>query len=204
MKEFEKMKTIVWDVDDVLNDLMRDWLEQWWYKEHPACKVVYRDISHNPPHEVLGIGLEEYLESLDRFRLAVGATLKPNPEVLSWFQRYGTRFRHAVLTSVPMKAADISAGWVYKYFGNWIRSFNIVPSVREGDTFSRYDQSKKDYLLWWGKADIFIDDNLKNVTDAKEIGIDSILMPAPWNNSDQQRSDILQYLVDMICDYTYF
>ena len=37
------MKTIVWDVDDVLNDLMRDWLTQWWMPAHPETKIDYEN-----------------------------------------------------------------------------------------------------------------------------------------------------------------
>jgi 5'(3')-deoxyribonucleotidase len=191
------MKTIVWDVDDVLNDLMRDWLENWWRVEHPECRIAYSEINQNPPHQVLGISFEDYLDSLDRFRFSAGAEMKPVAEVVNWFKEFGSNFRHIALTAVPMKAADISAAWVYKYFGYWIRSFNVVPSPRKENLYPQYDHSKKEYLQWWGKGDIFIDDNLKNVSEIRELGLTSILMPAPWNKSLEKRSAILHSLINM-------
>jgi hypothetical protein len=192
------MKTIVWDVDDVLNDLMRDWLDNLWRVEHPDCLIPYETITQNPPHLVLGISFEDYLNSLDRFRFTAGADMKPIPEVLNWFQEHGSSFRHMALTAVPMKAADISASWVLKYYGNWIRSFNIVPSPRKEDLIPHYDQSKKEYLQWWGKGDIFIDDNQGNVDTVRELGVDTKLMPAPWNKSPITRIELLNSIMNYV------
>ncbi len=61
------MKTIVWDVDDVLNNLMGDWFKKW-RSLHPACTLSYDNISGNPPHELLDINVDEYKHSLDTFR----------------------------------------------------------------------------------------------------------------------------------------
>jgi 5'(3')-deoxyribonucleotidase len=190
------MKTIIWDVDDVLNDLMRDWLETWWLKGHPDSAITYQDISQNPPNNILGISVEEYLASLDVFRNSEGLKMKPVSEVLDWFEKYGSRFRHIALTAVPLRAADTSAAWVIKYFGKWIRSFNFVPSARQDEVIPVYDKTKANYLQWWGKGDIFIDDNLVNVQNVQELGINAILMPAPWNGNKNSKTDILNSLVD--------
>ena len=45
--------TVVWDVDDVLNDLMAAWLAQVWVSEHPDRPIAYADVRANPPHELL-------------------------------------------------------------------------------------------------------------------------------------------------------
>ena len=71
------MKTIVWDVDDVLNNLMQSWLETAWLPAHPACQITYRLLTENPPHHLLGISKIEYLQSLDDFRLNRFGQLKP-------------------------------------------------------------------------------------------------------------------------------
>ena len=47
------MVTIAWDVDDVLNDLMRHWFKSTWKTTHPECKVIYEDLSENPPRQIL-------------------------------------------------------------------------------------------------------------------------------------------------------
>jgi hypothetical protein len=192
------MKTIIWDVDDVLNDLMREWIENWWRPAHPECTIAYDAITQNPPHRVLGISLAEYRMSLDAFRFAEGARLKPIPEVLSWFQEYGSHCRHITLTSVPLCASDISAAWVLKYFGQWIRSFNVIPSPRREDVIPVYDQTKKDFLEWWGKADILIDDNPVTVEAAHTLEITGLLMPSPWNKSQTTRASVLKSLTELV------
>jgi len=188
------MKTIVWDVDDVLNDLMRDWFAGAWLPTHQECKIIYEDIQQNPPHDVLGISREEYLKSLDAFRAAEGSKLLPVPEVYEWFQRYGHLFRHAALTAVPLRAADISAAWVMKHFGRWIRSFNVVPSPRPDDVHPRSTQTKKEFLACWGPAHILIDDSLANVEGAQQLGMRGVLFPRPWNRSQTNRSETLEQL----------
>jgi len=45
------MKAIMWDVDDVLNDLMGEWFRTRWIPLHPQCPVDYLGITVNPPHE---------------------------------------------------------------------------------------------------------------------------------------------------------
>jgi hypothetical protein len=190
------MKTIVWDVDDVLNNLMRVWFEQEWLPKHPSCKVRYETISQNPPHELLGVHLIDYLNSLDQFRLSEGGRqLSPVPEVLAWFRQYGHRYRHIVLTATPLKSAPIVAEWVIRHFGDWIRSFNFVPSQREGQPVSLYDRTKADYLRWWSRADILIDDNSVYMEAAKQMGIHAVLMPRPWNQSRLTIAQSLDLLV---------
>ena len=192
------MKTIVWDVDDVLNELMREWYENWWLPSHPGSAILFPAIVENPPHRILGVSLEEYQESLDLFRLNKGEKLKPVSEVLDWFQRYGSNCRHIALTSVPLTSADISAAWVFRHFGKWIRSFNTVPSQRQNNVIPIFDQTKKDFLEWWGKADIVIDDNQSTVTAASAIGLTTFLMPNPWNANKNTKLNMLKALSKLI------
>ena len=39
------MLTIVWDVDDVLNDLMHAWFKHSWLADHPDGKIRYEDFT---------------------------------------------------------------------------------------------------------------------------------------------------------------
>jgi FMN phosphatase YigB (HAD superfamily) len=177
------MNTIVWDVDDVLNDLTGVWLREQWRPAHPACLVTYSDLCCNPPHSVIGARLEEYLQSLDDFRLRrYLPDLAPLPEALAWFELHGHRYRHIALTSVPLQYAPISAGWVVRHFGRWIRSFNFVPSGRTGESIPVYDGSKQEFLSWWGNASVMVDDHPGNVESARNAGVRAVLMPRPWNN----------------------
>ena len=188
------MKTIIWDVDDVLNDLMREWLEKHWLFLHPECKIQYDDLTENPPHNILGITIEDYRKSLDDFRGNRGSEMLPVPDVYDWFKSSGSKFRHIALTAVPLSLAHISAAWVYKYFGTWIRSFNIVPSPRSTDPQFDYDQTKKEYLMWLKKGDIFVDDNLINIAGAKDLGIEAVIMPRPWNKTYGSIREMLRLL----------
>src|SRR3974390_3400330 len=124
------MLTIAWDGDDVLNDFTREWLEQVWRPRHSECHVLFSELRANPPHEVLGISLAEYLRSLDEFRRARFSELAPIPEALDWFQQTGDTYRHIAITAIPLDSAPLSAAWVMRRFGRWIRSFHVVPSQR--------------------------------------------------------------------------
>jgi FMN phosphatase YigB (HAD superfamily) len=179
MRSLGMLKTIVWDVDDVLNDLMRSWFLLW-CQDHPGCAVGYEDLKENPPHEVLGVTMDSYLQSLDEFRLSsLYQTLAPIREVRDWFLQNGTRFRHIALTAVPLRVASLSAQWVLRNFGIWIRTFHFVPSKRKEDAIPQYDRDKEDVLQRLGIVDLFIDDNAEYVAAAQNVGINALLFPRP-------------------------
>lgn len=189
------MITIAWDIDDVLNDLMRCWFEEKWLPSHRECKKGYEDLKENPPHGILGISLDDYLKSLDEYRLSERyIKMKPIQGVMEWFLRYGKRFRHIALTAVPLRASSISAQWVINNFGMWIRTFHFVPSKRQHEDIPEYEKDKGDFLKWLGKVDVLIDDNIKNINSAERVGIKGILMPRPWNNQNYTITDILNTL----------
>ncbi len=191
------MRTIVWDVDDVLNDLMLQWFERGWKQEHPEATVAYGDLRENPPHLSLGATREEYQGSLDAFRKTdAGVHLTPNAEVLRWFQTHGGNFRHVALTARPLETAPDVAAWVMRHFGQWIRCFGIVPT-RTVEGTPVYDRSKGEYLRWLGKGDLLIDDTPENLRHAEAIGIKTLAWPQPWNDAHWSSSEILQQLTEM-------
>lgn len=171
---------IIWDVDDVLNDLMRSWLHEWWIPGSPSRMQKYDDLTENPPHRVLGVSLPEYLESLDTFRTARFATLSPRPEVLSWFAEYGCRAHHVALTAVPQPYAELSAAWVFRHFAPWIRTFAFVPARAEQSASFGW-VTKGEYVKWLGQGDVLIDDRESNVLEAKSLGLTGFVAPQPWN-----------------------
>ncbi len=193
------MLTIIWDVDDVLNDLMFVWFEQAWRPCHPECRLALEDLSENPPHRLLGVSLGEYLTSLDAFRLSEKGIcqLTPVPELLAWFHRHGKRFRHVALTATPMAAAPLSARWVLQHFGFWIRSVSFVPSKREGEKIPAYDQDKGEFLQWWGRGDVAVDDNPQTLTAAAALGLRGVLIPRPWNRSELTLAATLELLASL-------
>jgi len=189
------MLTIVWDVDDVLNDLMKTWFERCWVPSHLDCPMSYNEMFENPPHGLLGVSKSEYLASLDEFRLSeIAREMMPVPEVLAWFHQYGDHFRHIALTTTPLRTAPVSAAWVMHHFGRWIRSFHLVPSPRQGEQIPVYDQSKEEFLRWWGKGDILVDDSPSNVALAQALGIQGVIIPHPWNQSQLTLTEVLDVL----------
>lgn len=194
------MKTIIWDVDDVLNDLMRDWFVRSWLPSHPGALPAYPGISENPPDRILGCERADYLRSLDEFRQTDFAGLSPDPDVAKWFGSHGHLCRHLALTAVPLSAAPASAAWVLQHFGRWIRSFNVVPSPRENDgSPPAYFKTKKDFLGWLGQPDvILVDDSEAHISEARSIGITGFLMPRPWNSNPETIPQTLDRLTSLL------
>lgn len=189
--------TIAWDVDDVLNSMMQEWFLRY-AREQKVGTLDYSGLKSNPPHEILGITLQQYLASLDSFRGSSFLNLKPTKELILWFDQHGHKFRHIALTLVPHRFAPISARWVITHFGKWIRSFNYVPSFRTGDNIPSYDADKGDFLAWFRNAQILIDDNEGNIAKAKSLGMSTCLFPRPWNEKrDQDISECLEKLTDL-------
>ena len=191
----ERQPILVWDVDDVLNPLTRRWFEGMWKPGHPGCRLDYGDLTANPPHELLGVGLEVYLASLDEFRLSREyGRMEPRPEVLEWFRRYGDRCRHIALTATPVRTAPGSAEWVLRHFGDWIRTYHVVPSRRTGERIPDYDRTKAEFLEWWGRGDILVDDSPANIEGARRAGLKTILVPQPWNGRRDSLAEGLREL----------
>lgn len=178
------MKTIVWDIDDVLNDLTKQWLDKCWLPSYPECAVKFEDLEENPPHRLLGISREEYLASLDAFRLSPEArAMLPDQYLMNWFRDNGLRFRHIALTARPRKTVSSAIDWVLRYFGEWFQTFSFVPAARPDQAPGHPDHDKADFLSWLGKADYFIDDNDGNVNAARDLGIKALLVSRPWNTA---------------------
>ena len=188
------MRTIVWDVDDVLNNLLEYWMAGWQAK-HPETAIDYESISQNPPHELFSISFETYLESLDLIRGSVNAheKLTPNPLIREWLTIHGHRYRHFALTARPAHTAGPAAAWVLNHFGAWIRSVAFVP-LRMPSHWPTYDLKKVEYIEWLDHDVILIDDSTTNVMEVTEKGLKAVLFPQPWNNSTQSVSELLTEL----------
>jgi hypothetical protein len=191
------MLTLVWDVDDILNDLMAQWFLYGWLPEHPDCPISWDGLTCNPPHTALGVERAAYLESMDRFRGTERAlNLNPSPEILAWLREHGHRYRHLALTARPLETAPDVAHWVLRHFGAWIRCFGVVPSRPESGV-PVYDQSKKDFLVWLKRGDILIDDSTENILQAHSLGLRTFQPAQPWNNSALTIAAILQQLTQL-------
>ena len=188
------MRTLVWDIDDVLNNLMEIWLRRW-REQHPEAVLDYAAIKRNPPHEFLGISFEAYLESLDQIRSSVSAheELTPNPQITAWLAEHGHRYRHLALTARPAPTAGPAAAWVLGHFGAWIRTVAFVP-VRKPAGWPDYDLNKADYLRWLDPDAILVDDSPENVSQARDKGLAAMLFPQPWNAATQSVPEILNQL----------
>ena len=183
MREAAGKPVVVWDVDDVLNELMREWFEDWWRPRNPDCAHGYADIAANPPHAVLGIPEATYLTSLDEFREERFAKLVPRAEVLEWFSAQGHRAHHVALSAPPEAFAHASASWVIRHFGRWIRTYAFVPARRGRADVADPQVAKREYLEWLGHGDVFLDDRADNVEHVRDLGLKGIVVPQPWSVS---------------------
>jgi len=193
------MKTVIWDVDDVLNDLMDAWLQTWWRPSHPDCGLTPAGLTANPPHGLLQIPLDQYLASLDAFRDSPrGRDLDPSPLCLAWFARHGHLARHLALTAVPLWAAPLSAAWVMRHFGRWIRFFSVVPSARPGDEAPVIHRTKAEAMAMLRGPLLFVDDHPHHIAAARAIGVDAYLFPRPWDDATGTAAQTLGRLAEAL------
>lgn len=162
------------------------------------CKLNYNELVENPPHNILGIDLQEYQNSIDAFRHSkLFEDMPPNTEVLEWFRKYGQQFRHIALSAVSRNSVTASASWLLTHFGDWIRTFTFIPSQRSGENLPLYDLTKADYIKWLNKADVLIEDNKNNIAGLEQLNIRRFIVARPWNSSKIGVKELLSILTDM-------
>jgi hypothetical protein len=168
---------VVWDVDDVLNELTSAFLAT------TELMPMLGSCASEAEEYVLSSGISriEYLASLDRFRLDHYDELTVNPQVLSWFTSQGADYDHLALSMTPMLAAPKVASWVLSHLGTWIRGFMFVPSPRESWPNPLPPQTKGDFLRRLAAPVVFVDDSLGNIKDAQTAGFLSLRFPTLWN-----------------------
>ena len=187
---------ILWDVDDVLNDLTRLCAENVLPRHYPGCEWnVFR---HNPPLPELGCSREEYVVYLDECREKFTGTMVPQPEVLEFFQEHGRKFKSLALSAAPMTMAPRSAEWVLRHFGQWIQGVLFVPSPRQGYLVqSAMFSSKAEAVRMLGG--ILVDDAPGNIGPVLADGGRALAFPAPWNeNKDMSREEFFGLLLKEI------
>ena len=182
---------IIWDIDDVLNNLMDSWLSAWQLETNNDA-TKFSELTQNPPLKILSIDLETYYRSLDAFRNSAKAReLKPNQSLLKWFREYGQHHNHIALTARPLKTMSNQAWWIYQNFGEWIHTLAVVPTLRDPKIRQRF-KNKAEYLDWLNQGDIFVDDNAENVAEVARLGLKSLLFPQPWNDNNQSEADFIK------------
>lgn len=186
---------ILWDVDDVLNQLMDEWLGFWQNSQQFERRTTQIfQITKNPPNQILGISIEEYLESLDEFRNSkLGRDLSPNPKVLNWFEEFGDQYVHIALTARPKETMPTQAAWVYEHFGRWIHSVVSVNPSRPGLEYPVHSvfSNKASFVQWLDKPTVLIDDSEENIRKAKKHCRKVLLFPQPWNSCTQSVERVL-------------
>lgn len=172
---------LIWDIDDVLNTLMQQYVA--YGLPENAKKLSYKELTENPPHDLLGISKEDYLFSLDRVRAGGFYNLPPRSEVMAFFDECGHLFDHIVLSAVPLRFMEKSSAWVLHYFGDWIQSCLFIPSHRpDRDVKSQLFASKAEAMKFFGPRAVLIDDSVKNVEETRSAGGRALYFPAPWNS----------------------
>jgi hypothetical protein len=192
----DTITTICWDIDDVLNSLMREWLRYEQSKERVNHYMPYSDLTENPPHHLLGWSLAEYRASLDEFRIKNDTSLAPNTEILRWMVNTGACFRHVAVTSRPIHAVPTIAQWLFRHFGACIHTFSVAPSPSRGGVESKLDFVQRNY-----PGSILVDDDPNNLLPTSPIPMEfpvlTVLYPQPWNQSQWTVSHLLQTLHGM-------
>ena len=180
---------LIWDIDDVLNTLMQQYVA--YGLPENAKKLSYKELTENPPHDLLGISKEDYLFSLDRVRAGGFYNLPPRSEIMAFFAECGHLFDHIVLSAVPLRFMEKSSAWVLHYFGEWIQNCLFIPSVRPDCCVkSQIFFSKAQAVEFFGQRAVLIDDSVKNVEETLVSGGRAVYFPAPWNREKNTGIDV--------------
>jgi len=172
---------LIWDVDDVLNDLTIRVLEELGVVNTGPVTSSFS----NPRDYVLSLGYEEdtYLTCLDNVRRNVFHELKPNAEIQSWLQEHGSKYSHMALTSTPLQFCSNSASWVFAHFSHWIDSFGCTPSPRPTDPKGMRYRTKAEYLTRLSTPYILIDDTVSNLEQIDPINGFGLQFPTRWSST---------------------
>jgi hypothetical protein len=100
------------------------------------------------------------------------------------------------LTARPLDSVPYLSEWLFHHFGNYLRFFGVVPARLENGV-PRYDTNKEDFLRWFGKADVLIDDSRENIAAARGLGIRNVLYPQPWNGNRSTVEETLRQLAEV-------
>lgn len=186
------MTVLVWDVDDVLNELTAQWLGT---INHDT--ITSKKHLTNPQfHRLLGWSRDEYLHSLDSFRVEHLRDLTPN-EVVRGFMSESRSCSHILLTATPLISAPYSAEWALRHFGSLVDGVLIAPSARPGvrsTGLSKFDHIAR--ITAMGETVLCIDDLPSNIEQARRAGATGVLWPQPWNNSNSTISAVLDFITN--------
>ena len=176
-----KLPLLIWDIDDVLNDLMRLFCSTVAQRIEPGI-TAGELLTENPPLTRLGCRLDEYRALLDECREKFLFNSLPSEEVRTFLRVHGGSFRSLALSSCPMNMAPRSAEWVLRHFGLWIQGVIFVPSPRSKIIVGSYlYRSKAEAVSELGG--ILIDDAPVNVEAVRKAGGRALYFPAPWNEN---------------------
>lgn len=188
-----KSPLLIWDIDDVLNDLTRLCMATTAQKIRPGIKL--EELQQNPPLAELGCSLDEYRNILDECRDKYLYEQAPRKEVMAFFQEWGSELRSVTLSAAPVSMAPRSAEWVLRHFGRWIQGTIFVPSPRK--------QIATGMPLFTSKAEavsvlggILIDDAPQNVKSVRAAGHRAFYFPAPWN---ENKNMSIEKFFSMLC-----
>jgi len=183
---------LIWDVDDVLNQLMGAWLKYWNHENN--SNFVLKDIKENPPNKILGISREIYFNSLDEFRnTEAGKSVQEDSTVKNWFNNHGNKYNHMACTARPIETMPNQSWWIYQNYGQWIHTIHAAGTYRELETDYR-TVSKADFISWIDQKVIFIDDSEENINAVSATGSDTILYPQPWNGANYSAKNFITIL----------
>ncbi len=85
---------------------------------------------------------------------------------------------------------------MFRHFGAYVRCFGVVPSrLAAGEP--AYDVSKADFLRWFGKADVLVDDSVENIAAVRSMGMNAVLYPRPWNGNSVTLTETLRCLSEL-------
>ena len=164
------MLTIVWDVDDVLNDLMSAGSRRRGSRRIRSRPLAYCRYHGESAASRAGRRAAEYLESLDSFRASdrARANCRPIPRCSTGCARYGPRvsatWRYGASAGERARTRPSGCSAISETTS---ACFGVVPS-RLAAGVPAYDRDKGEFLEWFGRAGLSWSTTARRMSRAAE------------------------------------
>ncbi len=187
-----RVRRAVWDVDDVLLDLVPGCLRMYPYDAN-GRRARYRDVREYNLAKAWGIPRDQALGRIHAYYLATKCTIAPMPGAVEAFALYGRVWEQDAVTG-RHESGGLQEVTLFQMETIFKLEAERVQFCSHGCPEGSPPREKLDLCIDL-RADLLIDDLLRNARPVAEAGIPVVLIDKPWNQCPREELHPLIYRV---------